>query len=188
MKKTALLFLIFMTAAGFAFAADILQYPPPLKGGNVLVDIGLGYADWGNSPSWKMKIPPLVAAGEYCLPVGIPVSVGGMFAFSQFGWSYTGGHDWTYTDLIFAGRGNWHWNIDLSWLDLYTGVNLGYKHFSVKYDGPDQIWADLNYSWNYSGLYWGIQAGAHFYFTNYIGLALEGGWPVYAKAALALKF
>ena len=188
MKKAILILLVFAAAASPVFAADILQYPLQLRGGNILIDIGLGYTDWGYSTTWKMKIPPIVASAEYCLPVGVPVSVGGLFSYSLYDWDYTGGHNWTYTYMVFAGRGNWHWNLDLSWLDLYTGLNLGYRYFSVDYEGPDKIWADRYYTWNNSGLFWGVQGGAHFYFTKYAGFAVEGGWPIYAKVALALKF
>jgi hypothetical protein len=42
MKKFFLALLIFMLTCGCAFAFDILSYPTPINGGNVMVDIGIG--------------------------------------------------------------------------------------------------------------------------------------------------
>ena len=192
MKKTVLALLIFATALGSAAAVgfDILSYPAPLEGGNILVDLGLGYSNWGSHSGWKMKIPPLVATAEYCLPIPVPISVGGLFSYARYGNSYTymGNHTWNHNYFIFAGRANWHFGFDISWLDLYAGMNIGYRYYSVKYDGPNKGWADDWYTSSYSGLYWGTQAGAHFYFTNFIGAVAEVGYPIYAKAGVALKF
>ena len=195
MKKVILVLLVFAVVCGSAFAVDfdILSYPSSLKGGDILVDLGIGYAGWGSTIGGKTKIPPLIVSGEYCLPVGLPISVGGMFSISSYTWewndpTYTNPHKTTYTYLIFAPRGNWHWGFDIDWLDLYTGVSTGYRHFFWKYNGPNADYFSRYHSWNYGGFYIGTQLGAHFYITNFIGANVEFGWPIYAKAAVSLKF
>ena len=186
MKKLALLLLIAVVVGGTAFTLDLLEYPPPVEGGNILVDLGVGFGTFGAS-GWKVKIPPLAATVEYCLPVPVPISVGGMFSFFQYGWDYTGGHSWLYNFMVFAGRANWHWNFDVDWLDFYTGLSMGYQSFSAVYSGPDKTWADSTYNWSYSGLYWAGQVGAHFYFTKHLGAVAEFGYPLLVKAGVALK-
>ena len=157
-------------ACGSAFAVDfeILSYPPPVHGGNIQIDLGLGFSAWGDF-RWNMMIPPLAATVEYCLPVMVPISVGGMFGFAQFR------EDSTFNYLAFAGRANWHWGFGIEWLDAYTGVSLGYQYFG-------------NSDWNYSPFYRGAQIGAHFYLTDFIGAVAEIGYPILAKAGIALKF
>ena len=195
MKKLFLALLVFAVVCGAVFADfDILSYPSSIEGGDIQIDLGLGYAGWGSYSGWKMKLPPIVLTGEYCLPVGVPISVGGMFSVARYGWdwsdySYSNAHKITYTYLIFAARGNWHWGFDINWLDLYTGLSFGYRHFSWSYDGPDKAYFDRYYSgWSYGGFYFGTQVGAHFYFTKFLGAAVEVGWPIYIKGAVALKF
>lgn len=184
MKKICLVLLVLLVAGGAVFANDLLQYPPPLKGGNLLVDAGLGLRSTGYSgASWK--IPPLFAQVEYALPVGVPISVGGMFTICQYGYDYRWSgsrYSWKWTDMTFAARGNWHWNIDVNWLDLYTGIAIGYTY--SKWD--DGGWSGSSY--DYSGVFFSGQVGAHFYFTKMVGVMAEIGYPYWFKAGIALKF
>ena len=188
MKKLIFVLLIFAVVGISAFAdTDWLQYPPSVKGGDILLSAGIGYAGWGNYSGWKMSIPPIVITGEYCLPVGLPISVGGLFSISRYYWEYLNTYKWTHTYVIVAGRGNWHWNFDVNWLDVYTGINLGYRSHSTSYSGPND-WYSNAQSWSYSGVYFGTQVGANFFFTDMFGVNVEVGWPIYIKAALAVKF
>jgi len=183
MKRVLLFLLVFLMAVGFAFSADLMDYPPPLNGGNILVDIGVGYT-FPDAASAIIKIPPIIASAEYCLP-SVPISVGALIGFYQYEWdsvSYGWGVEtWTYA--TFDARANWHWNIDASWLDLYTGALLGYTYFNSSYSRP-YLYAELKYG----GLEFGAQAGAHFYFSEHFGVVAELGYPFIAKVGLTLKF
>jgi hypothetical protein len=180
MKKIILSLLVFAVITGSAFAEfNILSFPPPVEGGNIMIDLGVGLrATEYNGAKWK--IPPLFAHVEYALPVGVPISVGGMFAFYQYGYDFWG-YSWKWTDMNFAIRGNWHWGLDVKWLDLYTGLSMGYTY---------SIWSGSNSygSSNYSGFFYAVQGGAHFYFTKYFGAIAEVGYPYWIKAGLAFKF
>jgi hypothetical protein len=180
MKKIILVLVVFVVVTGFAFAeVDILSFPPSVEGGNIMIDVGLGLRGLGYSgASWK--IPPLFAQVEFALPVGVPISVGGMVAFYQYSYSTL---DWKWTDMTFAVRGNWHWGLDIKWLDLYSGVSLGYTY--SKWSGSS-YWGYRGT--DYSGFYYAVQGGAHFYFTKYLGAVAEVGYPYWIKAGLALKF
>jgi hypothetical protein len=164
-----------------------MSYPPPVSGGNILIDagIGLGFGYKGST-----KIPPIFAQVEYALPQ-IPISVGGLVSFWQTSWDNgLGGPyaiDWTYNYLAILGRGNWHWGFDIDWLDLYSGLSLGYRAFWTKYT--------LGSAWQagykpeepkYGGFDFGFQLGAHFYFTEKIGAMVELGYPM-MRVGIAIK-
>ena len=183
MKKIVLVLLVLAIAGSSAFAFDVMSYPPPVSGGNVLLDAGIGLRATGYS-SAKWKIPPLFVQAEYALPVGVPISVGGMFTVCSYGYNYYGWADWTWTDMTFAARGNWHWGFDVSWLDVYTGLSLGYTY--SKFSSNHSDWD--KYSSDYSGFFFAGQVGAHFYFTQMVGAMVEFGYPYWVKAGIALKF
>jgi hypothetical protein len=190
LKKVSLLLLALMVAGGFAFSADLMDYPSPLKGGNFLTDVGIGWSfasGSGTSTSASTKIPPIVLSAEYCLP-SIPISAGGIVGFYQYEWRYLGGNTpWveTWTYVTFGARANWHWNISVSWFDLYTGVFVGYTYFSWS-SGSNPHTGNVNQT--YKGIDFGGQVGAHFYFAENIGVTAEWGYPFITKAGLALKF
>jgi hypothetical protein len=84
-------------------------------------------------------------------------------------------------------RGNWHWGFDISWLDLYTGVSLGYYAFWMDYKlgsayGSGYKPIEYNYSW----FAYGGQLGAHFYFIKNCGAMVELGFPI-MRVGLAFK-
>jgi len=177
--------LVLVVAGGFAFSADLMHYPLPLDGGNILVDVGLGWAVASASRA-KIKIPPIVLSAEYCLP-SIPISVGGLIGFYQYEWKSPNVYPWveTWTYVTFGARANWHWNIDVSWLDLYTGAFAGFTSFSWASNiAPDGGYVKPSYG----GPAFGIQVGAHFYFSERVGAVAELGYPFVAKAGVALKF
>ena len=188
MKKFILILLVLIVAGSSVFAFDILSYPPPVEGNNIMIDLGLGIAHWGMRKDWKMKIPPITAVVEYALPVDVPISVGGFFAVSRYGWDFRDSHSAAYTYLTFAGRANWHWGFPVDWLDVYTGASLGYQYCTYTVSGPDASYYNSHNSWDYGGFYYAFQGGAHAYFTQNIGVGLELGYPVWAKVAFCLKF
>ena len=211
MKKFFLTLLIYVLTCGSAFAFDILSYPPPITGGNVLVDAGIGLTAYGSSYG-NISIPPIFVNVEYALPVELPISVGGFAAFYRYNYRVIGNSGWQYTFLTFGGRADWHWGFDISWLDLYSGIWIGYNVFSADWVGSDsgnttpttpthpglpygsllpkfQIVSSSGYTApSYGGFCYGFQFGAHFYFTNNIGLVLESGYPFALKVGAALKF
>ena len=191
MKRVLLFFLVFLMVGVFAFSADLMNYPRSLDGGNILVDVGFGYA-LAPKPNTTINIPPILLSAEYCLPSSVPISVGGLVGFYQYGYKYKepGSHvPWeeTLTFVTFGARANWHWNVDINinWIDLYTGIIVGYNYFSQTIEGnPYSGYVQSAHG----GLAYGGQAGAHFYFSDRIGAVVELGYPFVAKAGVALKF
>ena len=179
MKKTILVLLILAVVGGSVFAFDPLSYQPPLGGGgNVLLDAGVGYW-YGASYLGSIGIPPLFVHVEYALPVEVPISVGGGISFFRWNYGYYSGYsDYALTWIIPQGRANWHWGFDVSWLDLYTGISLGWNIISANYQGITAAAV--------GGLSYGGQVGAHFYFSDRVGAMVEVGYP-FSKVGIAFK-
>lgn len=189
MKKLLFVLLIFTIIGTSASAVDLMSLPPPLESGDILVDAGVGFI---TSSYGSMKIPPLFVQGEYVLPVPAPVSVGASFSFYRFGQDFTGigySYSWAHTYMSIMARGNWHFNFfpDVNWLDLYGGVTLGYRIHQAKYSANSGS-TSTGAAPSYSGLDFGGQIGAHFYFTDMIGAVAEFGYPYFVKGGVALKF
>ncbi|MDR0323652.1 MAG: hypothetical protein LBI12_04305 [Treponema sp.] len=176
--------LVAVLVTGTAFAQfDLMSYPPPLSGGNVLFDGGIGMAYTGYDGKWAF--PPVFIQAEYCLPM-LPLSVGASVSFYR--WKYelsllSVDYGFTLTVFTPAARVNWHWGLNIDWLDIYTGISLGYQVVNAKYNSSAVTTGAAA-----STFYWGGQAGARFYFTENIGAMIETGYPYWAKAGIALKF
>ena len=187
MKKLLFVFLVLAVLCGSVFAFDPLSYPPPLYGGgNVLIDAGIGYwyTNWA-SVFGKLSIPPVFVNVEYALPGEFPISVGGGVSFFQ--WKFNEiYYDYALTSITPQARASWHWGFDVSWLDLYTGISLGYSIVHIKWG--QNSWASQYTPAGSSGLYWGTHVGAHFYFTDNVGAMIEAGYPSLIKAGLTFKF
>jgi len=189
--KKALLFLLILAATGgFVFSADLMDYPESLNGGNFLVDTGLGWAftsGSGATMNTSIKVPPIVFNAEYCLP-SVPISLGCLVGVYQYDWRHSAINtpwleSWTYA--TFGARVNWHWNIGVSWFDLYTGAFIGYTYSSWSVDSTPY---EINIKQTYGGIDFGGQVGAHFYFAKNLGAVAEWGYPFVTKAGFALKF
>jgi len=185
MKKLFLVLLVFLIVGGSVFAFDILSYPPALDGGgSIMIDAGVGISSYGWLYNWygKMSIPPVFAQVEYALPIGVPISVGGFMAFYQYKRDY-GSYGYRNNFLTIGTRANWHWAFDVDKLDFYTGIWFGYRfHWHSSEYG---YYSD---SYTYSAFDYGLQVGAHFYFTPVFGAMVETGYPFLVKTGVALKF
>ena len=186
MKKAMMVLLILVVAGSAVYAQGFLSYPPSLQPGNILIDAGVG---WTFAPTIgaTITVPPVSLSLDYCLPVGVPVSIGVLFSVYQWQYSYTGFLPWTdvWTYATGGARASWHFNLPVSQLDLYAGVFMGYTYFA---SNTNRL-TSLGYNpLNYGGLAYGGQVGAHFYFTRNLGLLVEAGYPFVARAGLALKF
>jgi opacity protein-like surface antigen len=186
MKKLLVLAAVLIISSTGAFAFDILSYPPPVSGGNIMIDVGIGFVSTINN---SLSLPPLRVSVDYTLPVRVPISVGGLFAFYRsLIQKDVGNYSWNH--FLMLGRANWHWGFDLDWLDLYTGFSLGYRHTTFSYD-PTPGYSRSDWETYYEddgGFSGGGQAGAHFYLTNFFGAFVEFGYPLYANFGFALKF
>ena len=188
MKKALLLLIILAVIGGYAFSDElgIMHYPPALEKTHFLFDFSVGWAV-ASSESANINILPVFFSAEYCLPY-VPVSLDALIGLYFYRWKYSDEKaPWSeaLTYITLGANANWHWNINLPWLDLYTGAFIGYTLFSLK--------SELNPYFEHSEpthtmAGYGGHAGAHFYFAKNYGAMVELGYPFIVKAGLALKF
>ena len=183
MKKLFLVLLVLALAGTSAFAVDLMSFPPSVRPGNVFINAGVGFSTAPLAGA-SMVIPPLVASFDVALPVEVPISVGGLVGFYRWERFTTFPiiHGETLTFVTFGGRANWHWNIDIEWLNLYTGIFLGWTHFMWESSNP------LMPSPSLGGIAIGGQLGARFFFAQNVGLVIETGFPFVAMAGLTFRF
>jgi hypothetical protein len=68
-----------MLICRFAFAFDILSYPPLVDGGNVMVDASIELTSYGSTYG-RISIPSIFLNMECALSADVPISVGGKTA------------------------------------------------------------------------------------------------------------
>jgi len=162
----------------------LLRYPPSINAENFLFDFSVAptmmNVDIRNATA---VVPPIVLSVDYVLPVGLPISMGFLFAFhgvetySQTQWSSQWGNQWIEEDTfhpicVWAGRVSWHWNINSHRFDINTGFIFGYM--------TDFI--DLG------GLFAGAHLGVRLYLSRSFGLIVEASYPFAVRGGLTFKF
>lgn len=116
------------------------------------------------------------------------ISVGAQADFMSWssGW---GGYKWRYTFIPVGVRGSYHFGkhfLKMDNLDLYAGPAIGYTF--ANYKDPSG-WSGI-YTGGYGGdVYFGVFAGARYYFKENMGVFAELGQNTSAlKAGISLKF
>lgn len=149
--KKIILFLGFLTSFVTASAQGSLEP------GNVQINAGFGFSSWG--------IPVYVGLDYGLLE---DITIGGEISYRAKSYQNV-----NYSSFAFVTNGNYHFNRLLripSEFDVYAGANIGYYHWSnngVFLQGTSPYYS--------SGLNWGLQTGARYYFTDNFGVNLELG-------------
>ena len=192
MKKTPKIFILSLMLALFLPFAP-LQAQTFDQGDKVLsFGLGLGstYVAWNSY--YKMSVPPVFVAGDYCLREDLGpgnLGVGGILAYSAYKYHYNYGtyvYGWKYTTFIIGARGTYHFTDLVEQLDLYGGVVLGAKIVTSKEFGDT---FGTNYTANSSGVLYDLFAGARYYFTDNFGVMGELGYGIaWLKIGVSLKF
>jgi outer membrane immunogenic protein len=155
-----------------------------LNKGRTQLNVGLGFSDWGT---------PVFVGLDYGL--GNNWTLGGEVSYRSFG-NDNFLYDYKYTVIGIGANGNYHFNeiLDLprEW-DLYGGGTIGFLIWnnSYKYNGPGDEPAGFNPTYsNTSGLGFGLQAGARYFFNDKWAVHLEtGGGSVFGgKIGVTYKF
>jgi hypothetical protein len=116
------------------------------------------------------------------------ISVGGQADFTTWNYGYFG-YKWRYNFFTVAARGSYHYGkhfLKMDNLDLYAGPAIGYRVSS--FSDPDGFSGSYNDGYG-SGVFFGVFAGARYYFKPNMGVFAEVGYnaaPV--KAGIAFKF
>ena len=192
MKKTPKIFILSLMLALFLPFAPLQAQT--FDQGDKVLSFGLGpgstYVAWNSY--YKMSVPPVFVAGDYCLREDLGpgnLGVGGILAYSAYKYHYNYGtydYGWKYTTFIIGARGTYHFTDLVEQLDLYGGVVLGAKIVTSKEFGDT---FGTNYTANSSGVLYDLFAGARYYFTDNFGVMGELGYGIaWLKIGVSLKF
>jgi hypothetical protein len=134
--------------------------------GDHLVNAGIGLN------SYYSGGVPFGASYEY--GIANDISAGAGLDFISYKYT-SGGTKIGYNAFYMGARVNYHFNrllkIDIEKLDIYAGGSIGYRQFNWT-EGGSATGLPSVYD---SGLYFGVLAGARWYFTPYFGVFLEVG-------------
>jgi|SRR5690554_5006271 len=116
----------------------------------------------------------------------ISIGAQGDFVTWNYGWV---GYKWRYNFLTVAARGSYHFGkhfLTMDNLDLYAGPALGYRISSYK---DPSGWSGTYTNSYGSGVFFGVFAGARYYFNEGLGVFAEVGHNASPlKAGITLKF
>ncbi len=178
MKKLAVVTvaLLFFTVNSFAQA--------PYNKGDKLVSIGIGYGFAGIYGS--MTVPPITAGFQYGFEDKI--SVGGLIGYTSssydFGNWFGENYSWTYSYILIAARGEYHFLENSEKMDAYGGATVGYAITSVS--SPNGFHG--SYSAGGSYMVGGVHVGLRYFLNPSVAIFGEVGYGVgYITAGAAFK-
>lgn len=123
--------------------------------------------------------PPVFVAFETGLPLAElknKLTIGGIVGYSASSEEWSWGK-WSYSYIVIAATGNYHFLETSKNLDAYAGIGLGYTIVSSSYTSKAGY---ENYNWNWSagGSYFGydFHVGARYYFTPKLAVMGELGY------------
>ncbi len=126
---------------------------------------------------------PIGASFEHGITDDISVGVGVDYLSHRYNY---GNSRYGFNIFYLGARGSYHFNrlfnLNVEELDIYGGAQLGYRNFSWK---DDFTGASDTYS---SGVFFGIHAGARYYFKPNLGAFLEVGAGGSSNARLGVAF
>ncbi len=108
------------------------------------------------------------------------IQAGGFVAYSSTSESFYYGK-WTYTYIIIAAQGNWHF-MPGDKLDPFAGISLGYNigSSSVSYNGPGYNFGSASVG----GVFLSAQAGLNYWFSPKWAAQIRVGYFPYASVGV----
>jgi hypothetical protein len=144
---------------------------------NLSAGVGIGmYGIYGSSST-----PPIFVAFDAAVPSISPkVSLGGIVAYSgssdDFGYG-----KWSYTYIVIAARGDYHFLENNQKIDAYGGLGLGYTIVSSSVTWNNATYQNLfggYYSASASYFFYDFHVGGRYYFSPKFGVMAELGYGV----------
>lgn len=173
-RVLALVVVLLLLSTGLAFGQNAY-----MKGNNLIhAGIGFGLAGlYGSS-----TLPPITVGYEN--GVDEKISVGGYVGFAGSKETFFGG-EWSYSYVIIAARGGYHFLENNDKLDAYAGATLGYNVVS---SSATTTVSGFNFSASGSYLLFGFYGGARYYFSPQFAVYGEVGYGVgYFNLGIAYK-
>lgn len=139
-----------------------------VKGSNYL-NAGIGIGTFGFTGTGGL---PVTASFEH----GFTDNISGGVTLGMVHTSFS--NYWKYSYYVFGVKGSYHFNellkVTNPKLDVYGGVSLFYRGYSIKYNGPDEF----NDKASAGAIALAIHIGSHYYFSSNIGAFAELGYGI----------
>ncbi|MFA8301214.1 MAG: hypothetical protein ACEPOV_13690 [Hyphomicrobiales bacterium] len=144
------------------------------------VGLGVGGTNLYSGSNYSMRIPPLNASYEVALTnqwsLGATLGIAGsryQYFSNNNGIHYD--YDYNYTYILVGARGAYHFYTDYTW-DVYAGASLGLNIVSGNWNST--VPGYVNYSTDQTGVYFGLFAGARYFFSRNVAAFAELGYNI----------
>jgi hypothetical protein len=168
--------LLFTALALLAFQMTNAQ----IEEGTSMITIGAGISPtFYSGGGFEATLPPLEASYEY--GISDKITIGGFAGYAGAEFRSAGfGYDYTY--LLAGALGNYHF-VNSETFDVYVGAKLGYVNVSAK-----EVGTAFGVGAEASGVLYGGQLGARYWFSDSIAVNVEAGYGVSTlKAGVTFK-
>jgi hypothetical protein len=173
-RKLSLCVLLTACLAGHSLSArNFFDYADGLGPGNLLINAGLGFG----VSAYGLGMPLSASVDYLNTLIGMSMSFGGLIGFATFYPMAEGSI--SHEVLMLGARLGWHFNLGEGAGDIYGTLTAGYI-FSVNAESS-------NYKAPASESFLlGLTVGVRNFFTDVIGVYLEGGYSNFSFLSLGL--
>lgn len=183
-------------AAAFVVGLSTPKVQAQLKGGENLLNVGLGFGSAYSYASGYKGFPAVSVSFERVIPKQLGpglLAVGGIITRRSIAHKFKGydgeGVDYDYknryTNTVVGVRGTYHWEqLNTEKYDVYGGVQTG-----LRFENYKSKWEDETIKDKYTHFYGSVIVGGRYYFTSNLSAFAELGYDVtWTKIGISAKF
>jgi hypothetical protein len=191
MKKRSQILVLVMVLTMMALEPASLK-AQTFKNGDLVANLGAGFGWYGYGYGVN-SLPAFTLSMEKGFKeidkVG-PISIGGIVGFKHASYAWQTSHDWSWNDIIVAGRGALHYDLfKQPKVDTYAGVAIGVRIESWSYYTTNLSHEYVKAHENSTNALMAVYAGIRYYFTDNIAAFGEVGYGLgYLTLGLSYKF
>ncbi|UYQ95053.1 hypothetical protein MKQ68_08090 [Chitinophaga horti] len=166
-----------------------------LKGGDNLVNVGIGFGSAYSYASGYKGFPAVSVSFERVIPKELGpglLAVGGIVSYRKISDKFEGNNGEvygtyknSYSNTVIGIRGTYHWEqLNTEKYDVYGGVQTGlrFENYKSKWDGD-------TYKDKYTHFYGSIIVGGRYFFSSNLSAFAELGYDVtWTKVGISFKF
>lgn len=173
LKQTAIVFMAILFGISWSYGQSFEK-------GDKLLNLGIGIGSQFVAAGGSGGIPPVGLSFEVGINNKISIGAYGGYASTKVDVFVA---EWTYTYIVAAARGSYHFDVGVEKLDPYAGVILGYNIASASTTANNMPEPKVG------GPIYGAHAGARYLFTPGMGVFAEVGYGIaWLNAGLTFKF
>lgn len=179
-------------AAAFIVGLSIPKAEAQLKGGDNLVNVGIGFGSAYAYGSGFKGFPAVSVAFERVIPKELGpglLAVGGIISYRNITHKYNDyegdSFKTKYANTVIGIRGTYHWEqLNTEKYDVYGGVQTG-----LRFENYRSKWIEEDVKERYTHFYGSVIVGGRYYFASNISAFAEVGYDVtWTKLGISFKF